>query len=278
MHKLTRFGILLRMRRGLFIFLFLVIGLPGQAEDVVEEDLFEEAGVSYPATETVVSLKPRPEPRDDIVPRTRWENLRGGRLWTYATLSALEGHGAPLLDEVPHDVENWCPAYPTQDRDGRAAFWVGLLSALAKHESHWRPHAVGGGGKWYGLVQILPATARGYGCRARSGAALKDGPANLSCAVRIMTTTVLRDNAVSRMSNGKLGGVAADWGPLVSRKKRDEMKLWTRSQSYCRPLDAVRPVSRPVALEEAFAGLEAQTKSTQGPVAELQKRRPLPRP
>ncbi|MEX0311682.1 MAG: lytic transglycosylase, partial [Tateyamaria sp.] len=101
---------------------------------------------------------------------------------------------------------------------------------------------VGGGGKWYGLLQILPATARGYGCAAGTGAALKNGAANLSCAVRIMAVTVPRDGVIYGRG-GK--GVAADWGPMRSAAKRADMAGWLRKQRYCAPLDSVRPVSRP---------------------------------
>ena len=90
------------------------------------------------------------------------------------------------------DIKAWCPGYEKQSAEGRNAFWAGLLSTLSFYESTWRPTAVGGGGKWYGLVQILPATARGYGCEARSGSDLKQGELNLSCAVRIMSVTVPR--------------------------------------------------------------------------------------
>ena len=168
-------------------------------------------------------------------------------LWTRAALSALKQHGSGLVEMVPDDIGDWCPAYPQASADNRRAFWVGFLSALAKHESTYRPYAVGGGGRWFGLLQILPATARGYGCRARSGQALKDGPANLSCAIRIMARTVPRDGVVSRRRRG----VAADWGPMVSRKKRSEMMAWTKSQTYCKPLSAVRPQQRPKVVAES---------------------------
>jgi hypothetical protein len=106
---------------------------------------------------------------------------------------------------------------------------VGLLSSLAKHESTWRPEAAGGGGQWFGLLQISPATARGYGCQARTAEALKDGSANLACAIRIMSVTVPRDGVVA--ANGR--GIAADWGPFHQAKKREEMRTWVRSQPYC---------------------------------------------
>ena len=88
---------------------------------------------------------------------------------------------------------------------------------------------VGGGGRWFGLVQISPGTARGYGCEAKSGQALLDGEKNLSCAIRILSTTVPRDGVVA--AGG--GGIAADWGPFVSSAKRKDMRDWVSGQSYC---------------------------------------------
>ncbi|MEL7012807.1 MAG: transglycosylase SLT domain-containing protein [Pseudomonadota bacterium] len=175
------------------------------------------------------------------MPNTRWSHVKGTDLWTRSAISALKAHGAPLVSMVPKDIGDWCPAYANASEKRRRAFWVGFLSTLAKYESTYRPKAVGGGGRWYGLLQILPATARGYGCRAQNGAALKHGPSNLSCGVRIMAKTVRRDGVVS--SRGK--GVAADWGPLVNSRKRTDMQAWTRSQPYCTVLSSIRPKLRP---------------------------------
>lgn len=182
------------------------------------------AACASKAQPPVTRTAPPPEP-----PALRWDHRPEADRWTAATLAALKGHGAALLQTVPADIDDWCPAYAEAGPDQRALFWAGLLSTLAKHESTWRPAAVGGGGKWFGLVQIAPATARGYGCRAGSAEALKDGAGNLSCAVRIMATTVPRDGVVSR----GMRGVAADWGPFHSARKRADMMAWTRAQPYC---------------------------------------------
>jgi hypothetical protein len=141
----------------------------------------------------------------------------------------MDGQGQALMTMVPSDIKTWCPAYEGNNGLDRASFWVGLLSAMAKHESTWNPAAVGGGGQWFGLVQISPATARGYGCGATSGEALKDGTDNLSCAIRIMAHTVPRDGVVA----AGMRGVAADWGPFHSASKRADMAAWTTQQSYC---------------------------------------------
>jgi len=150
--------------------------------------------------------------------------------WTEATLAALETQGAALLSEVPGDIGTWCPHYVQAQPEERAAFWAGLLSTLARFESTWNPRAVGGGGKWFGLVQISPGTAQSYGCSADSGQELTDGAANLQCAVQIAARTVTRDGVVA--AGG--GGFAADWGPFASADKRAQMAQWVSSQSYCR--------------------------------------------
>ena len=213
------------------------------------------ASLSVAASDVV-----RPIPRKGHIPRARWDFRPEGSLWTRTTLAALKGHGLPLLTMVPRDIADWCPSYKTNGLDKRAAFWNGLLSALAKHESTWKPRAVGGGGRWYGLTQILPSTARGYKCRVGTGEALKDGSDNLSCAVRILAHTVPRDNAVARKANGRLGGVAADWGPMTKAGKRKEMAAWLRGQKYCKLLSVTKPIPRPreiaqrLTLQQRLAG------------------------
>lgn len=191
-----------------------------------------------------VSSRPTLRPRIVVeeMPDLRWDHIDGSAVWTRAAMRAIDSHGQRLLETVPDDIASWCPAYPEADRWSRKAFWAGLLSTLAKHESTYRPTAVGGGNLWFGLVQIYPPTARGYGCQARTGTALKDGALNMSCAVRIMNRTVPRDNVVS----AGMRGVAADWGPFHSRRKREDMRRWISQQPFCQGLHvSMRPVPRP---------------------------------
>lgn len=225
------------LRLLMFSFLFWAQSLAAQVPDT--------SGLgAVPAMAPVQSPVP-PQRRSDALPATRWTGRREAALWTRAMLGALRGHARPLTAMVPRDIADWCPAYPQQGAEGRAAFWAGFASALAKHESTYRPEAVGGGGKWYGLLQILPATARGYGCRARTGGALKNGAENLSCALRILAVTVPRDGVVFARDR-RWRGVAADWGPMRSAAKRRDIAGWTRAQSYCRKLGSLRPRARPM--------------------------------
>ena len=185
----------------------------------------------------------RPQRRPSFLPLARWGSGPRKSIWTRAAMSAIEGH-TNLAETLPRDIDAWCPAYRDNPPDQRRAFWVGLMSALAKHESTYRPRAVGGGNRWFGLLQISPATARGYGCRAGTGSALLVAAENLSCAARIMNTTVRRDQAIA-VYEGRWRGVAADWGPMSNRAKIADMSAWTRAQSYCVPLRELRPVARP---------------------------------
>ncbi len=204
--------------------------------------------IRQPVTvQTARATTPRPLARSSFIPRTRWDSNGGDVMWTRAAMSAVAAQGDPLISVVPRDIAQWCPAYADNPPQLRRAFWVGMMSALSKHESTYDPDAVGGNGSWFGLLQILPSTARAYGCRARSGEALKDPEENLSCAIRIMARTVVRDRAVA-LNDGRWRGVAADWGPMTNRAKISEMSDWTSQQSYCVPRASVRPQARPPGL------------------------------
>lgn len=198
-----------------------------------------------PESLQAVSVSRRPLARRVAIPKARWGTSGGRSTWSLAVLSSLRGPANALPDVVPADIDTWCPAYESGSREQREAFWLGLVSSLVKHESTFRPTAVGGGGKWIGLMQILPSTARLYGCQATNVEALKNPRANLACGLRIMARTVARDGVVSQ----NMRGVAADWGPFHSRKKREDMIAWTRAQSYCTGMGrSLRPVERPVSL------------------------------
>lgn len=168
-----------------------------------------------------------------FLPAMRWDHRPEANQWTAATLAALRREGAVLESTVPSDIAAFCPAYASAPPADRRAFWAGFLSALAKHESTWNPQAKGGGGKWIGLLQIAPQTARANGCEASSGTGLTDGSANLACAVKIAAKQVGRDGAIVSDSSGSWRGAARDWAPLRSAEKRADVAGWTRAQSYC---------------------------------------------
>jgi hypothetical protein len=166
----------------------------------------------------------------DPIPEMGWDHRPEAPDWTQKTLLAVAAEDAELAASVPRDIAQWCPAYPDAPIENRRAFWAGLMSAVAKHESTWNPAASGGGGRWIGLMQIAPATAQNFGCDATSSSALKDGAANLSCAVEIAAVQVGQDDVV--IGNGRQG-MARDWMPFRNASKRAEMAAWTSQQDYC---------------------------------------------
>ncbi|MEM9756900.1 MAG: transglycosylase SLT domain-containing protein, partial [Pseudomonadota bacterium] len=203
------------MRRLCAVMICVLVGAPVLADEPIGP---VTAGSMTLSTGAAPLISPRPlaRPAWDF-PALAWDGAPGATAWSRAALAALSGPARDLVDTVPGDIDAWCPAYRTADPAGRAAFWAGLVSTLAFYESTHDPRAVGGGGRWFGLVQISPATARGYGCVATSGNALLDGPANLQCGLRIMAETVPRDGVIAR----GMQGVAADWGPFHSTTKRE---------------------------------------------------------
>lgn len=174
------------------------------------------------------------QPKDQmsfVAPPMQWDHHPEGAEWTESTLVAVSTKDPQLSERVPADIETWCPGYTEASVEERRAFWTGLLSAVAKYESTWNEKASGGGGRWIGLMQISPRSAANYGCDATSVGALKNGEANLECAVEIMSRQVAKDGMVA--GGGNLG-IGRDWAPLRSSEKRAAMAAWTRAQPYCK--------------------------------------------
>jgi soluble lytic murein transglycosylase-like protein len=169
-------------------------------------------------------------PSFGTLPAMRWDHRPEAEAWTKATLAAVAAQDASLAARVPADIEGWCPGYATASLDDRRAFWSGLLSAVAKYESSWNPAASGGKGRYIGVMQISPKSAANYGCDATSSKALKDGAANLQCAVKMMARQVGRDSLVAGNGNR---GIGRDWMPLRKKAWRSEMRDWTSKQAYC---------------------------------------------
>lgn len=162
----------------------------------------------------------------------RWDHRPEAALWTAAQYKALGAQGRALIDTIPADIDSFCPGYAQADAHGRKAFWIGLFSGLAFHESTWRPEAAGAGGRYRGLLQIWPTSARFYGCDLSHPNGLYDGPTNLRCAARIAAQAVARDQVVAG-SPGNWGGVAADWPPLRKAAKRRDIAAFTRALPAC---------------------------------------------
>lgn len=161
---------------------------------------------------------------------TRWDHRPEAPTWTAAAFVAVAENDDVLASRVPGDIGAWCPGYASASLNDRRAFWVGLMSVVAKSESSHNPAAAGGGGRYIGLMQISPKTAVANGCEATSARALKDGSENLTCAVEVFSRDVARDGVVAGKGNR---GVGRQWGPFRKADARAEMAAWTAKQPYC---------------------------------------------
>ena len=166
----------------------------------------------------------------ETLPKMRWDGHRESADWTLAALREVERHDSKLSGRVPADIATWCPGYAEASKADRTAFWVAVLSGLAKYESGFNPRAAGSG-RYFGLMQVSPQTATAYRCEARSAADLKDGSANLECAVKIIARQVGRDGVVAGAGQA---GVGRDWGPMRKAQVRAEIAAWTAKQAYCK--------------------------------------------
>ena len=163
-------------------------------------------------------------------PSMRWDSHPEAAAWTVNTLMAVAEEDQALATRVPADIATWCPGYTEASLMERRAFWVGLISAVGKYESSYNPRAAGGGGRYIGVMQISPRSAANYGCDATSAAALKDGKANLACAVEMVAHHVEKDGVA--VGNGRQG-IGRDWMPFRKANLRSDMANWVKSQSYC---------------------------------------------
>ncbi len=164
-------------------------------------------------------------------PVMAWDHRAEAPEWTARTLAAVARHDDVLATRVPEDIAAWCPGYAKASIGNRRAFWAGVLSVVGRHESSWNPKASGGGGRYIGIMQISPKSAAQHGCTATTASALKDGAANLECAVEMMAVQVEDDGVVT--GSGKRG-IGRDWMPFRDAGKRAAMAAWTSGQSYCR--------------------------------------------
>ena len=101
---------------------------------------------------------------------------------------------------------------------------------VGKYESSWNPKAAGGGGKYIGIMQISPRSAAHHGCAADSASELKDGAANLECAVQMVSKSVATDGVA--VGSGRQG-IGRDWMPFRNGEKRAAMRAWISAQPYC---------------------------------------------
>ena len=180
-----------------------------------------------------------------------WAHKPQADEWTTIALAAIADIGTGLVETVPADIDEFCPAYESLDSAGRSAFWVGLLSAMARYESDFDPAvsfnerahcsrcswAVTQDGRDVisrGLLQLSQESANGYpGCTvpAADEERLHEPELNLRCGVAIMARLVSRDRVIGAKRSKWRGG-AAYWSVLRSGKRK-EIRAFTSKTARC---------------------------------------------
>lgn len=172
-----------------------------------------------------------------------WSGVNPDGSWTRAAEQAISR--VALANTTPRDVNSFCPRYTTLSHSQRIAFWVALVSAMARPESNFKPEATylepnvrdnkGQRVTSRGLLQISQESAnqRAYACEIKHAEDLHNPSVNLDCTSRIMAYWVKKDERIAIDSGKPLGG-ARYWSVLRGWKGHlPEIKGFTRKLPGC---------------------------------------------
>lgn len=163
--------------------------------------------------------------------------------WSAFTLAAIAEHGSALLNKNPGDWAKFCARpFAQLSSDEKAAFYLGLISALARFESSFKPDvtyteafpdAQGRKVISRGLLQLSQESANGYKCGITDAKQLHDPRTNLSCGVRILSRWVERDGVIQGGGTGGWKGAARYWSPFRKADRIAKMAAFTKSLKVC---------------------------------------------
>lgn len=204
--------------------------------------------------ETNVTAETNSEP---LVIEVDWASVPEGEAWTAFTAKAVDELGSGLIAASPSDVAGFCPAYDTLGEEGKRAFWVSLISAMARPESNFNPDVsfneydnctypgckddftTQDGRKVVsrGLLQLSQESANGYhrfGCAIaiEDEETLHDPETNLRCGVVILARWVSADSVIAKETSPYRGG-ARYWSVLRRPGKITGIQKFTANTSYC---------------------------------------------
>lgn len=209
----------------------------------------DESGVPVAGTEVSAAVPSEPmegagpDAAPAPLPAADWDWRPDGRAWTEIAHLAVAELGGGLLTATPRDIGDYCPSYEHLDDVQRRAFWVFLLSSLARFESHHDPavrftesfnDSQGNPVISRGLLQISKESGNGYGCRIVDEDELHDPAVNIRCGVRILNRWVAeRDDVIAARADGRWLGAARYWSPFRNDSLRARIAAATASQPYC---------------------------------------------
>jgi hypothetical protein len=173
-----------------------------------------------------------------------WRKANTDGSWTQAAETGISA--TPLPDLVPKDIAEFCPNYASLDLAERKRFWVGLLSAMARPESNFKPDttyrepditdAAGKNVTSRGLLQISleSANQNAYSCGIKRAEDLHDPAVNLACGAKIMSYWVKRESLIAAQVKPAVGA-ARYWSVLRAwRNHLPEITGFTKSLEFCK--------------------------------------------
>lgn len=172
-----------------------------------------------------------------------WRKANKDCVWTNAAEKAVAA--SSLATRTPTDVLDFCPNYSALAIDQRNKFWVGLLSAVARPESNYKPETTytedfnDSSGKKVisrGLLQISieSANQKLYSCGIKKSEDLQDSIINLQCGVKILDAWVRKDNVIASYTKGQTRGGGRYWSTLrKSNNHLPELVENTSSLPFC---------------------------------------------
>lgn len=173
--------------------------------------------------------------------KIHWDWRKENPTFYFIADDLMSIHGQELLEIVPRDIDNYCPAYRNLNAEGRQLFWVMLLSAIARHESSHNPacfyqeqikNKYGEKVISRGLLQISYLSSKRYLPTISSDDDLHVAHTNLLCGIEILKTWVLTDKVISSRVNRKWYGAARYWSVLRANAKHQEIQGWLQSLEY----------------------------------------------
>lgn len=172
-----------------------------------------------------------------------WRKVNKDCSWTTSAEEAAKKSSLSQL--TPTDIASFCPNYEKLDTANRNKFWAGLLSAMARPESNYKPEATytenftDGSGKKVisrGLLQISieSANQKRYSCGIAKSEDLHVPKINLECGIKILEAWVKNDNVIAAYSKPSRGG-GRYWSVLrASNKRLPEITGNTASLPFCK--------------------------------------------
>ena len=171
-----------------------------------------------------------------------------GKDLTRITLRELSAQPDTFFAVTPQDYRQWCPAFKQLGVEGRKAFYLALISGVARYESDFRAgvkYFEPGGHYSRGLTQ-LGQLALSYYPRSRCDVSgdprqLHDPSENLTCATMLVSYWVQRDEHIATKrkdgegsGDGRYAGAARYWSTLrEGLRGYDEISAYTRSLPIC---------------------------------------------